>query len=198
MQTIQQIFSKTTPFTAADYQKLQDAVNALQNLAKNGDTSTAGGPFSCTELMFQKIGNVFALLQNAGLTNPNPDVNAALQNMQMLQQWTAKNDDGTVQKAPDGTPITFSFIVTQATLGVSGSNLSLQSQVGTDFVVKGNQYYQDQLAQLQQAMQTGVTVQTLLSQLQEYRNSNISVPPSNLPVKPTDPLAKWSNRGSKT
>ena len=184
MGTISSIFNQTTPLTTENYQQLQQAIDALNALVQNGDTTTPGGPYSCTQTMLNNIGSVFSVLQAAGFSagSPYSDPNTALTNMQALQSAQIPLSGGTTT--------TFAAIAMQATQGVSGSDLTLQSQLLTQFVDQGNEYYMNQLSQLQTALQTGYTVQEELSTLQETINSNVSVPTNptaSMPQEPTPP-----------
>jgi hypothetical protein len=170
-----------------DVKKMQELINALGKLAKEGDTST-NPPSYMPKYMLQDLKYMLGLAQTCGFTYGG--ATATLEGLQSLLNYkeTVVDKDGKTRT------ITFEFYV-RCGLDISGADKSLQEMLYTDFVKGAGQVFEKKLAALEEALKTNKDVASLLARLQELRNKFVSNP--NTPTwgdspnpSPTKPVLK--------
>lgn len=161
MKELLALFNKPV-LTEDDYKKLQQTLNDLSILAKEGDRQTP--PSYLTEKLAEKLQRVLDVMASAGIVAGDIlDPKDGLDRMNVLKNF---EDMVEGQKSP----VKFTTIIEMALGDISYEDLSLQMLIYTQFILKGSEHFQSELKGLKDALETNASILSVLEKIKALRS----------------------------
>lgn len=157
------------------YDAVLQAVQALQDLAKNGEIDpSTGATYYMSVGMLNNVNFAINLLQNSGISTASPLTDSPSQTavMQVLRGGGAANNDQAIGIL--ATAVTDPSITT--------SDINLQTLIQTEYVTRANNQISSELSSLEGALQM---TNSILNVLQSLQNISSHVAISAIPTNVT-------------